>query len=69
MLYEESRDGILENKEFEKWCKKSYSKILSWFDEIIEREKNKLVQEGLITVEETVSLKYSRGHNILRHQN
>lgn len=57
MLYEASRDGILENKEFEKWCKKSYSKILSWFDEIIEREKNKLVQEGLITVEETVSLK------------
>lgn len=57
MLYEASEDGILENKEFEKWCKKSYSKILSWFDEIIEREKNKLVQEGLITVEEVVTLK------------
>lgn len=57
MLYEASEDGILENREFEKWCKKSYSKILSWFDEIIQREKNKLVQEGLITVEEVVTLK------------
>ena len=57
MLYEASEDGILENKEFEKWCKKSYSQILSWFDKIIEREKEKLVQEGLITVEEKTNLK------------
>lgn len=57
MLYEASEDGILENKEFEKWCKKSYSKILSWFDKIIEREKEKLVTEGLITAEEKVTLK------------
>lgn len=57
MLYEASKDGYLENKEFEKWCSKSYSKILSWFDTIIEREKQKLVTEGLITVEEKVTLK------------
>lgn len=57
MLYEASEDGILENKEFEKWCKKSYSKILSWFDEMIDREKEKLVNEGLITVEEKTSMK------------
>ncbi len=57
MLYEASEDGILENKEFEKWCKKSYSKILTWFDKIIEREKDKLVTEGLITVEEITSMK------------
>ena len=57
MLYEASEDGILENKEFEKWCKKSYSKILTWFDKIIEREKEKLVTEGLITVEEKTVMK------------
>lgn len=57
MLYEASKDGYLENKEFEKWCSKSYSKILSWFDEIIKREKEKLVTEGVITVEEKVTLK------------
>jgi len=57
MLYEASKDGYLENKEFEKWCSKSYSTILSWFDEIIKREKEKLVTEGLIIVEEKVTLK------------
>ena len=43
--------------EFEKWCGKSYSKILSWFDSIITSEKNKLVEEGLIEVKEKVTLK------------
>lgn len=57
MLYEASNDGILENKEFEKWCRKSYSKILSWFDLIIDREKNKLITEGLIIYKEKTSLK------------
>lgn len=57
MLYKASNDGILENKEFEKWCKDKYSKVLSWFDEIIDREKKELIQEGLITVEEKVKLK------------
>ena len=57
MLYEASKDGYLENKEFEKWCSRSYSKILSWFDEIIKREKEKLVTEGLITVDQKITLK------------
>ena len=57
MLVEASKDGILENKEFEKWCKKSYSRILGWFDDILREEKNKLVEEGLITVEEKTSMK------------
>ena len=57
MLYEASKDGYLENKEFEKWCEKSYSKILSWFNKIIKNEKNKLVQEGLIEEKEEVRMK------------
>ena len=51
MLFAASKDGILENKEFEKWCTKSYSIILSWFDKIIESEENKLINDGLIIVE------------------
>lgn len=57
MLKEASQDGYLESEEFEKWCSNSYSTILSWFDGIIRREKEKLVTEGLITVEEKVTFK------------
>ena len=57
MLYEASKDGYLESKEFEKWCEHSYSKILSWFDKIIDNEKIKLVQEGLIEEKEEVKMK------------
>ena len=52
MLLEASKDGILEDKEFEKWCKTSYNKILDWFDDIIKNEKNKLIKRGLIVTRE-----------------
>ncbi len=58
MLYQASRDGYLESKEFEKWCEHSYSKILSWFDKIIDDEKTKLVKEGLIEEKEEVKMKF-----------
>lgn len=57
MMKEASRDGILESKEFEKWCNDNYSKILSWFDKIIDEETNKLINEGKITVTEKTSFK------------
>lgn len=57
MLYEASNDGILEDKEFERWCKKSYSRILKWFDNILDIEKDKLIAEGLIRLEEKTTLK------------
>ena len=57
MLYAASKDGYLESKEFEKWCETSYSKVLAWFDQIIKDEENKLIQQGLITLEEQVKLK------------
>lgn len=57
MLYTASKDGILENKEFEKWCSKSYTKILSWFDNIIKKEQNKLISEGKIILEKQKNLK------------
>lgn len=61
MLYDASKDGYLESKEFEKWCSKSYSKILSWFDAIISNEENKLIEEGLIEVKEKTTLKIFKG--------
>ncbi len=50
-MYVASKDGILENKEFEKWCKSSYEKILDWFDDILEEERDKLITDGFILVD------------------
>ena len=51
MLDKASKDGTLENKEFENWCKTNYNKILKWFDEIIKREQNKLITSREIILE------------------
>lgn len=48
MFFEASKDGILEDSEFTKWCNTNYSKILGWFDTIIDKEKDKLVEDGLL---------------------
>lgn len=45
-MLEASRDGKLEKNEFKNWCSKHYSKILEWFDEILEYENKMLVNEG-----------------------
>lgn len=58
MLYDASVDGILENKEFEEWCEKSYSRILMWFDTILNEQKLKLINDGLIISEEKKFLKF-----------
>lgn len=57
MLYKASQDGVLENKELERWCKNNYTKILKWFEDIISSEEKKLIEEGLITVEKVKKLK------------
>ena len=57
MLYEASNDGVLESKEFEKWCKKNYTRVLGWFDGVLEKERDKLVSEGLINETEKTTLK------------
>ena len=51
MFLEASKDGILEDSEFTKWCNTNYSKILGWFDTIIDKEKDKLVKDGLLLEE------------------
>ena len=42
MLKEASHDGVLESREFEKWSKTNYNRILSWFDDVIDDETEKL---------------------------
>lgn len=50
-MYEASKDGKLEENEFKKWCSSNYSKMLDWFDDIVEYEKDELVKENKITVQ------------------
>lgn len=35
MMKKASKDGILEQNEFEDWCKINYNKILKWFDKVL----------------------------------
>lgn len=42
-------NSILEAKEFEKWCKKNYSKIDSWFFSFLTKEQIELENQQLIT--------------------
>ena len=56
-MYEASKDGILESKEFERWCKNHYTKILAWFDKILDEENDKLINEGKLVAKEKVTMK------------
>jgi len=66
MMHVASKDGILENKEFERWCKSSYEKILGWFDNILKDQRMSLVADGLITKEGKGFLgeKYTATHEL-----
>jgi uncharacterized membrane protein YgcG len=48
MLYQASGDGILEPNEMKKYCKKNYSKVIKWYDDVIKSEVEKLGKEGKI---------------------
>ncbi len=43
-----SIDGVLEQNEFNKWCIKNYAKILNWFSNLLNTEKDKLIKDGLL---------------------
>ena len=48
-MYEASVDGILEKNEFTKWCNKHYSKILTWFNDVVDSETIALANENKLT--------------------
>ena len=45
-MFTASGDGKLESGEFKKWCSNHYSKILKWFDDVLEYENKMLVTDG-----------------------
>jgi len=51
MLCRASGDGVLEPKEFEKYCRTNYSIILGWFDNAINYQRNIFIKEGTIKEE------------------
>lgn len=51
IIYEASGDGVLESKEFEKWCQRKYTKLLGWFDEVLNFERDELLNQGKIKME------------------
>lgn len=57
MMKTASKDGMLESKEFEKWCKNNYSKVYDWFDDVLDFETDRLVSENKIIVEEKINFK------------
>ena len=57
-------DNILESNEFRKYCEKNYTKVLKWFDQAIDDETYKLIEEGMITTEEKKSLFKAKQYNV-----
>ncbi len=57
MLYQASKDGLLQSKEFEKWCKNHYSRVLKWFTSVLDSVASTLIAEGkLVEIEKRVML-------------
>ena len=50
MMYEASKDGYLETKEFERWCKKNYSEFLNLFKKIENNIISDLKSKGMIYI-------------------
>ena len=69
MLYKASKDGILENNEFKDWCNDNYSKILNWFDKILDTEQKKLANEGLLSLQEKKAFKFFKYNQYLVNPN
>ena len=44
---------ILENKEFERWCRNNYEEIEEWFEDLIKFEEKQLVKQGLMQKQTT----------------
>ena len=52
MMLDASKDSILENNEFKKYCEKNYTKVLAWFDKVINDKITSLANTSYINVSE-----------------
>lgn len=62
ILYSASKDGVLENNKFKDWCELHYKTVFNWFDDILDEQRDKLVNENLIMHEEKTILKFFVKH-------
>lgn len=63
LMFQASKDGILEKKELERWCSNNYQTILGWFDKVLAIEKEGLLGDySLYRTEEGKILKKKRIH-------
>ena len=63
LMFQASKDGILEKKELERWCSRNYQTILGWFDKVLAEEKKNLLGDySLYRTEEGKILKKKRIH-------
>ena len=46
MLYEASDNGVLAENEFKSWCTNHYSRILDWFEDVLQRESINAIRRG-----------------------
>ena len=53
MMFTASKDGILETHELEKWCRTNYNKFFDWFNDVLDFEKDQLVNQSLLLPIET----------------
>lgn len=44
---------VLENKEFERWCRNNYEEIEDWFKDLMRYEENKLKSQGILATQST----------------
>ncbi|MDD4407165.1 MAG: DUF2207 domain-containing protein [Bacilli bacterium] len=63
-MYSASKDGILESKEFEKYCKDNFKSILDWFDKIINEQINICISNNLIIEEKKMFTNYLETNEI-----
>lgn len=68
MVYESSKDGILEKTEFSKYCTKNYTSVNRWFKDYIDFQTDKYIASGDITEAEQKNVftmkKYLAGSSI-----
>lgn len=51
MIKSAAKDDYLEEKEFEKWSKNHYDRLLGWFDKVESNEADTFIEKGLVTKE------------------
>ncbi|MDD4705617.1 MAG: DUF2207 domain-containing protein [Bacilli bacterium] len=63
-MYSASEDGVLESKEFEKYCQKNYDNILDWFNLVREEQKEFCLKNNLLIKEKKLFTTYLETNEI-----